>query len=157
MSMQVLSAFNVLAPLTAMLIGAIGVGGGIYETLLVDRVWPSNPAVIQPNRGGINRGLFWMPVHSLYELALLVTAWILWDVASARWWLVGALAAHFAARAWSFTYFIPKALQFEKLGDLTDAQKRDAQRWTNLSRWRPMVELASVLSLSMVIVHFAAR
>ena len=155
--MQVLSAFNVLAPLTAMLIGAIGVGGGIYETLLVDRVWPSNPAVIQPNRGGINRGLFWMPVHSLYELALLVTAWTLWDVAGARWWLVGALAAHFAARAWSFTYFIPKALRFEKLGDLTDAQKRDAQRWTNLSRWRPMVELASVISLSVVIVHFAAR
>jgi hypothetical protein len=31
-----------------------------------------------------------MPVHSLYELALLVTAWKLWDVAgaggsSARW------------------------------------------------------------------------
>jgi hypothetical protein len=53
-------------------------------------------------------------------------------------------------------YFIPKALRFEKLGDLTDAQRRDAQRWTNLSRCRPMAELASVISLSVVIFHFAA-
>jgi len=98
-----------------------------------------------------------MPVHSLYELALLVTAWKLWDVAGARWWLVGALAAHFTARAWSFKYFIPKALRFEKLGDLTEAQKRDARRWANLSRCRPMLELASVISLSVVVFHFATR
>jgi hypothetical protein len=155
--MQVSSAFIVLAPLTAMLLGAIGLGGGIYETLLVDRVWPSNPVVVQPDRGGINRGLFWMPVHSLYELALLVTAWKLWDVAGVRWWLIGALAAHFAARAWSFAYFIPKALRFEKLGDLTEEQKRDAQRWARLSRYRPMVELASVILLSVVVFHFATR
>lgn len=157
MLMHALSTFIVLAPLTSIVIGAVGVGGGIYETLLVDRVWPGNPAVIQPGRGGINRGRFWMPVHLLYELALLVTAWNLWDVGGARWWIVGALGAHIAARAWSFAYFIPNALRFEKLGDLTAEQKQEAKRWAKWSRCRPVVEMASVISLSVVVLHFATH
>lgn len=59
--MQAISPFVVLAPLSAVVLGAIMLGGGIYETLLVDRVWPGNPAIIQPGRGGIDRKLFWMP------------------------------------------------------------------------------------------------
>jgi len=49
--------------LCAIVLGAIALGGGLYETVLVDRVWPGNPAIIQPSRGGINRGLFWAPIH----------------------------------------------------------------------------------------------
>ena len=32
--------------LAAVVLGTIGLGGGIYETLLVDRVWSDNPAII---------------------------------------------------------------------------------------------------------------
>src|SRR5262249_34589129 len=130
MPMQVTSPLAVLAPLSALVFGAIMLGGGIYETLLVDGVWPNNPAVIQPNRGGINRVLFWMPAHTLYELALFVALWVVWGLTAARWWTVAALTVHFAARAWSMAYFIPRALRFEKLGDLTEEQKHEALRWT---------------------------
>lgn len=37
--------------------------------------------------------------------------------------MIAALMAHFAARAWSFAYFIPRALRFENPGDLTEEQK----------------------------------
>jgi hypothetical protein len=70
--------------LCAIVLGAIALGGGIYETVLVDRVWPGNPAIIQPSRGGINRGLFWAPIHIVYEVALLVSAWAVWGDAFAR-------------------------------------------------------------------------
>jgi hypothetical protein len=136
-----------IGPLVALTLGAVGLGGGFYETLLVDPVWPRNPAVIQPSRGGLDRKRFWAPVHGLFEVALLVSAWTAWGEASARPWMVSALSAHFIARVWSFAYFIPRALRFEKMGDLSEDQVRLARRWTRLSRLRPVIEVASILSL----------
>lgn len=134
-------------PLFAMTLGAVGLGGGLYETLLVDSVWPRNPALIQPTRGGLNRARFWGPVHALFEIALLASAWTAWGEGSARPWMVAALCSHFAARIWSFAYFIPRALRFEKMGDLSEDQVRLAWRWIRLSRLRPVIEVASILSL----------
>jgi hypothetical protein len=154
---QAISPFVVLAPLSAVVLGAIMLGGGIYETLLVDRVWPGNPAVIQPRRGGIDRKLFWMPAHTLFELALFLTLWMVWNVADARWWTVAALVVHFGARAWSMAYFIPRALRFEKLIELTEEQRHDARRWTSLSRCRPVLEAASIIALCVVILRVVQR
>jgi hypothetical protein len=155
--MHVASPFVVLAPLSAVVLGAIMLGGGIYETLLVDRVWPDNPTVIQPSRGGLNRGLFWMPAHALYELALFITLWMVWSVSEARWWTVATLFVHFAARTWSMTYFIPRALRFEKLGDLTREQRHEARRWTRLSRLRPVLEAISIMALCVAFLHVVQR
>ena len=155
--MQATSTFVVLAPLFAVVLGAIMFGGGVYETLLVDRVWPDNPAVIQPERGGLDRKLFWMPAHTLYELALFLALWMVWSVSDARWWTVAALIVHFAARARSMAYFIPRALRFERLGDLTEAQRLEARRWTRLSRYRPALEAVSIIALCVAILHVVQR
>jgi hypothetical protein len=138
----------VIVPLVALTLGAVGLGGGLYEMLLVDPAWPRNPAMIQPSRGGLDRKRFWGPVHALFEIALLVSAWMVWGDASARPWMVSALSAHFIARIWSFAYFIPWALRFEKMGDLSEDQVRLARRWTRLSRVRPVLEVASIVSLA---------
>ncbi len=158
----VTSVFTVVPPpaafvLCAVVLGTIGFGGGIYETLLVDRVWPDNPMIIQPSRGGLNWRLFWGPIHVLYEVALLVSAWMVWSDGYARSWIIVALVAHFTTRAWSFAYFIPNALRFEKAGDLTEEQAHLARRWIRLSRCRPVLEAISIIALGAVILHFAAR
>jgi hypothetical protein len=114
-------------------------------------------ALIQPSRGGIDRKLFWMPAHTLYELALFLTLWMLWSVNAARWWTVAALVVHFAARAWSIAYFIPRAMRFEKLGDLTAEQRHEALHWTQLSRCRPALEAVSIVALCMAILHVVQR
>jgi|HubBroStandDraft_5_1064220.scaffolds.fasta_scaffold303408_2 hypothetical protein len=142
-----------IVPLVALTLGAIGLGGGLYETLLVDPVWPRNPAMIQPVRGGLDRKRFWGPIHALFEIALLVSAWTAWSEAAARPWIVVALSAHFVARAWSLAYFIPRALRFEKMGDLSEEQVRLARRWTRLSRCRPLLELVSIASLGALVFH----
>jgi hypothetical protein len=154
--MQATSPFLVLAPLSTLVLGAIGLGGGVYETLLVDTVWPDNPSIIRSDRGGINRVRFWAPVHSFYELALLISLWMVWSVAAARWWSLAALAIHLATRAWSFAYFIPRALRFEKLAELTEEQRHEARRWTQLSRCRPILEACSIMALCVVILQFAS-
>ena len=131
--------------------------GLLNETLVVDPVWPDNPAIIRGGHGGISRARFWAPAHSLYELALLISLWIVWGVAAARWWTIAALAVHLAARAWSFAYFIPRALRFEKLDELTEDQRREALRWTRLSRCRPVLSVCSIVALCVAILQFAWR
>ena len=140
----------------ALVIGAIGVGGGVYETLIVDPLWLENLAIIQPLRGGLDRKRFWIPIHSLYEVALLVGVWSSWNEAGSRSWLLGAVAAHVAARAWSFAYFIPNALRFEKLSELTAHEITLARQWIRLSRWRPILEAVSILSIGAAIVHLGS-
>jgi hypothetical protein len=142
----------VITPLIALILGTIGLGGGIYETLLVDRVWPDNLAIIQPQRGGLDRKRFWIPIHSLYEIALLVGAWELWNT-YARSWIIVALVAHFAARVWSFAYFIPRALRFEELSELTELQVHSARRWTRLSPCRVILEAVSIIAVGAAILH----
>jgi hypothetical protein len=143
----------VITPLIAIILGAIGLGGGIYETLLVDRVWPDNLAIIQPKRGGLDRKLFWVPINTLYEIALLASAWTLWGNSYARSWIIVALVAHFVSRSWSFAYFIPQAVRFENLSSLTDSELHLARRWTHLSRCRPLLEAVSIISLGAAILY----
>jgi len=140
----------------ALILGSISLGGGIYETLLVDSVWLRNLSVIQPDRGGLNRKLFWGSVHPLFELSLLVSAWMSWSHISLRVWLIAALVGHFTARVWSFAYFIPKALRFEKLDKLAPEDMRSAHRWVRLSRCRPLLAALSIAALAFVLTHLAS-
>jgi hypothetical protein len=140
----------------ALILGSIALGGGIYETLLVDPVWRRNLSVIQPDRGGLNRKVFWGSVLPLFELALLVSAWTSWSHFSLRIWLVTALVGHFTVRIWSFAYFIPRALRFEKLDKLMPDDTRSASRWIRLSRCRPFLETLSIVSLAVVLTHLAS-
>jgi hypothetical protein len=146
----------VIILLIALVIGAIGLGGGIYETLLVDRAWPNNLPIIQPRRGGLDRKRFWIPIHTLCEIALLVGTWELWNT-DARSWMIGALAAHFTSRVWSFAYFIPRALRFEQLSELDELQVHLARQWTRLSPCRLILEAASIIALGAAILHGPTR
>jgi hypothetical protein len=145
--------FAKVAVLSALVLGGIGLGGGTYETLLIDPKWPTNPPLIQPSRGGINRGAFWAPLHALYELALVVCLWSAWNDLQIRWCILAALALHLAARAWSLAYFIPNARRFEKLSGLTEEERSLARRWTRLSRCRPVIQAVSMIALCAAILR----
>jgi hypothetical protein len=144
-----------VASCIALILGSIALGGGIYENLVVDAVWPRNISLIQPNRGGLNRKIFWVLIHPLFELALLASAWLSWNHSAARLWVIVALVGHFSARVWSFAYFIPRALRFEKLAELTPDEMRSATRWIKLSRFRPLLEAVSIAALAMILLYFA--
>ena len=57
-------------------------GGGIYEHLVLDPVWPSQPRLIQSAHGGVKRGRFWLPAHVLFEVLLLCSLALCWKLAS---------------------------------------------------------------------------
>jgi len=136
--------------LVALVLGAIVVGDGLYETARVDRAWPQRPDIIQPDKGGINRKFFWGPAQGLFELALLVAAWLTWPTAASRIWVIVAVAIHFATRAWSFAYFIPAAIRFEA-GTADSADGAKIKRWVSLSPWRVLLEAVAISALAMLL------
>jgi hypothetical protein len=134
------------ALLGALVLGAVALGGGIYETLLVDRCWPQMPELIQPQPGGINRALFWGPVHGIFEITLLATLWLAWAERDARPWVIAALAVHIATRAWSFAYFIPLAIKFQNVDPASRPSDETRDRWVKLSRFRVLLGASVLLS-----------
>ena len=121
-------------------LGMVLVGGGLYETVVVDPVWPMRPDLVQPSRGGISRKRFWIPAHVVFELTLIASTVLGWGAADVRFWLLVALASHGCMRVWSAFDFIPKALAFEK-AEYVDPEA--ARRWTRRSRLRIPLDLVT--------------
>src|SRR5262249_29462809 len=96
------------------------------------------------DRGGVNRKLFWIPLHVALTLALPVALWAAWRNTAARGWLLVAIGSYAAMRIWTMLYFVPLALQFEADG-VTDPSS--AWRWVLLSTLRLPLGLASLAAL----------
>ena len=118
----------------------ITLGGGLYETIVVDPYWPARPDIIQTSRGGINRKWFWFPAHTVFELSLIVALIAGWSEHGLRTWLFVGFLSHLASRLWSAVDFIPKALAFER-AEAGTIDEQAARRWTRRSRGRFVLEL----------------
>jgi hypothetical protein len=117
------------------LVSCVSLGGALYEALVVDPFWPKRPGIIQSQNGGISRVRFWLPVHTLFEVLLVVTLVLTWGDDEVGAALLVALISHAAMRIWSVFYLIPKAVQFERT-DPADVDEAAAQRWIRLSALR---------------------
>jgi ubiquinone/menaquinone biosynthesis C-methylase UbiE len=131
----------------ALLLMALTLGGGLYETIVVDPAWPANVALIQPGRGGVDRKVFWGLIHGALTVALPLALWALWRRPGVRGWLLVATGIYVAVRVWSFLYFIPLALRFEAAEGMADPLMSEAPLWVLLSPIRNVLALAGVAAL----------
>ena len=134
----------------------ISIGGGLYEFSVVDPHWPKRLDIIQPARGGINRKMFWIPAHAIFELLLIASLIIWWGETSVRSLLLTAAASHTVMRLWSAFDFVPKAQAFEKADDAPDIEKR-ARAWSRRSRWRFPLDMTTCSALMLAFWSAAAR
>lgn len=140
----------------SLLFMALMLGGSLYERLVVDAAWPTNMILIQPDQGGVNRKVFWIPLHVGVTLLLPAALWACWPKRAARRWLLVAIGTYLAIRVWSAVYFIPLALQFESAKEVTDALVKEAQRWVLLSSIRTPMTLAALVALWLTSHHLGA-
>lgn len=138
----VMSSSVVFCLAIASSLGLISLGGGLYEFLVIDPVWPRRPDIIQPNRGGISRKNFWIPAHTAFELTLIVAVVMAWSPPEVRSWLLVALISHAVMRVWSLVDFVPKALAFER-ADPSNVTESAARRWTRRSLWRLPLDIVT--------------
>ncbi|HEX7081577.1 MAG TPA: hypothetical protein VF329_11235 [Gammaproteobacteria bacterium] len=146
------SSLVVVALTTAL--GLASLGGGLYEFLVVDPFWPRRPELIQPQRGGISRKRFWIPAHTVFELALIVSLVVTWREPDVRAPLLVALASHAVMRIWSAFDFIPKALAFER-ADPASVDPAAARRWSRRSIGRLPLDLLTCGALLTALVSAA--
>ncbi len=130
-------------------------GGGLYEFVAVDPAWPRRPDIVQPARGGISRKRFWIPLHSAFEISLIIALVLAWSSASAlRTPLLIALGSHMLMRVWSAFDLIPKALAFER-ADPASIQEGDARRWTRRSLLRLPLDLVTCTAMLLALIAAA--
>jgi hypothetical protein len=129
-------------------------GGGLYEFLVIDPVWPRRPDLIQPQRGGVSRRRFWIPAHVSFELLLIASLAVTWGQTTTRTPLLIALASHAAMRIWSALDFIPKALAFERAEPDTIVETA-ARRWSRRSLGRLPLDLVTCVAMLSALVSSA--
>jgi hypothetical protein len=130
----------------ATLVACAVLGGGLYETVVVDPAWPKRPGIIQAHNGGISRRRFWIPAHTAFEVLLIVALIVAWRDADVRLALLVALVSHLVMRVWSFVDFVPKAVDFEK-ADPAAVDEAAAVAWTRRSLWRLPLDLIACVAM----------
>jgi hypothetical protein len=137
------------------LAACVSLGGGLYEFLVVDPVWPKRPGIIQSINGGISRVRFWVPAHTAFEVLLIVSLIVGWGDAGVRIALLVALLSHAAMRIWSLVDFVPKAVAFEK-ADPAVVDVAAAVRWTRRSLLRLPLDVLTCAAMLAALVLAAA-
>ena len=133
------------------LLACATLGGGLYEYLVLDPVWPSRPAIIQAPYGGVSRRRFWIPMHSAVEVTLVAAVVVTWGHADVRTAVLVALASHVVMRVWSLIDFVPKAVAFEK-ADPAVIERAAAVRWTRRSLLRLPLDVVTCVAALVALV-----
>ncbi len=130
----------------ATLAACASLGGGLYEAVVVDPVWPKRPGIIQPRNGGISRRRFWIPAHTAFEVLLIVALITSWREPDVRLALLVAVVSHAVMRVWSLLDFVPKAVAFEK-ADPASVDEDAAVAWTRRSLARLALDLVTCVAM----------
>jgi hypothetical protein len=132
---------------------ALAVGGGIYESIVINPLWSAQPpasfAIIQKGTG-VPLQRFWIPVHILITIVLLASLITNWNYADRRKLIIIALISYVVMRAWSFAYFIPEMLRFQNVPldqPRTTALLDRVRRWTRLTWFREPLDLITLFCL----------
>src|SRR5258708_27447073 len=135
-------------------VGLVRLGGGYEEVAVGDPAWPKRPGLVQPSRGGVSRGRFWIAAHVAFEVLLIASLVWAWSQPAVRMPLLVALASHAVMRIWSGFDFIPKVLAFERAepGTVSEAA---ALAWTRRSRLRLPIELVTCAAMLCALVATA--
>lgn len=136
---------------------AVALGGGIYESVVLNPLWsasaPASFAVIQPDTG-VPLQQFWIPVHGAITLFYIAALVLTWRDRTLRRWMLTGMASYLVMRTWSWLYFIPEMLAFQRI-PLDSAPPPEllerVSTWTRLTLLREPLDVITFVSLLMAL------
>ena len=147
MAVRVDPAVTAIACAILCILAAARLSGGIYEMIVLDRAWPSNPEIIKPQSGGADRKGFWITLNALFDCTLIGTLWLAWH-SRAQDALLAALALYSLMRVWSLTYFIPVARAIEQGALIGSDLDGTALLWVRRNRFRVTLDFGTLIAAS---------
>ena len=139
---------------------AAAIGGGLYEHIVLTPIWskspPSSFAIIQPTTG-VPLQRFWIPVHGTITLFIILSLVMTWSDMTVRRLLLVAMASYIVMRVWSFLFFIPEMLAFQKVPlDSAPSSELAARvaRWTFWTWFREPLDIISFLFSLLALYSF---
>ncbi|HWV69506.1 transposase [Chitinophaga sp.] len=93
-------------------------GAQLWETALMAPAWTAAPPeslFFFKGRYGLDFKYFWMIVHSVHEVVLLLAIVFNWRLRNRRNIMLVLFAVHVAMRVWTLTYFAPTLMGFMAL------------------------------------------
>ena len=135
------------ALIVSVLFWAVMLGGGIYGLMVYFPAYLAElpkSAVVVTGPYGLHEGVFWLTIHPLLILSLIVSFALNWKVRERRRLMGVAIGLYVIALIATQLYFLPELFNFARSASLTvtpaEWQVR-AQRWQYLNGVRG-VELA---------------
>lgn len=90
-------------------------GAQLWETALMVPAWTAGPPAslfFFKTEYGLDFRLFWIIVHSVHEVFLLLALFFNWQIRQRRNSMIVLLAMHIALRVWTLQYFAPTLMTF---------------------------------------------
>ena len=150
--METLRLSTILLMLSIVLWGTL-LGGIAYSHLVYFPVYLSalpNSAAVVNGPYGLHEAIFWMIIHPLLILLLLVTLILNWRLQARRKLILISFVVYVLVIVISQIYFIPELIAFERSPEssLTPAEwLARGQRWQRLSWIRGAIMYAGILPL----------
>jgi hypothetical protein len=128
-------------------------GGITYSHLVYFPAYLSalpDSAVVVRGPYGLHEGIFWMTVHSLLILSLIVALVLNWKIKPRRKLILISFAIYFVVLVITQIYFLPELMAFERSPESNVSPSEWAargRRWQTFSWIRGTVMYATILPL----------
>jgi hypothetical protein len=137
---------------------ALAIGGGIYESIVVNPQWkkspPSSFSILQPGTG-VPFQRFWIPVHGAITLFFITSLILTWGNPAVRSLHFFGLVSYIVMRGWSGLYFIPEMLSFQRVPlDSPPSPELTARvsRWASWTWFREPLDI-NTMSCSLLALY----
>lgn len=130
-------------------------GAQIFETAVVVPKWAALPPqtfTLLADKNGTSLKTFWIALHSIHEIAFILSIFYCWNLEPIRNGLLILFAIHAAVRIWTIIYFAPNIIDFERCAHQSSVEalllKKRAATWQKLNYLRVAIYLA--ISIAMI-------
>lgn len=100
--------------------------------------------------------VFWIVVHALHEITLILALAFCWKLATVRRWLLVLLAVHVGVRVWTVAYFAPVIIAFRNTPyspTIDPGLVEKAARWRSLN----IIRVALFVAVNLALVPLILR